>query len=203
MKTIPVSLVVEGLLDEQVLRRLIAQTTQRFEPGVCYGKSGRDYVKRNVLRFNQAARHQPFILLADLESDECPPILVQEWLPDGAHPNLVLRIAVRMVESWLLADRQALAGFLGVSATLAAFPRQPDLETDSKTVLVNLARCSRYRSIQQDLVPAPGSTSRIGKNYVGRLTQFVLQDWQVERARAASPSLERAVCALQRYSPTL
>ena len=203
MNTIPVSLVVEGLLDEQVLRQLIAQTAQRFEPSVCYGKGGRDFVERNIPRFNQAAHFQPFIVLADLERDECPPILIQQWLPDGTHPNLVLRIAVRMVESWLVADRQALAGFLGVSPTLSAFPRQPDLETDPKTVLVNLARRSRYRSIQQDLVPAPGSTRRVGKNYVGRLTGFVLREWNVERARATSPSLDRAVCALQRYSPTL
>ena len=203
MNTIPVSLVAEGLLDEQVLRQLIAQTAQRFEPSVCYGKSGRDFVERNIPRFNQAAHFQPFIVLADLERDECPPILIQQWLPDGTHPNLVLRIAVRMVESWLLADPQALAGFLGVSPTLAGFPRQPDQEADPKTALVNLARRARFRSILADIVPAPGSTSRVGKNYVGRLTEFVLHEWNVERARAASSSLDRAVRALQHYSPTL
>jgi hypothetical protein len=201
MNTIPVSLVVEGLLDEQVLRQLIAQTAQRFEPSVCYGKSGRDFVECNIPRFNQAARFQPFIVLADLERDECPPILIQQWLPDGTHPNLVLRIAVRMVESWLLADRQALARFLGVSPTLAAWPRQPDQETDSKLALINVARRSRYRYILEDIVPAPGGTSRVGKNYAGRLTQFVLAEWKVERACQASPSLDRAVRALQRYSP--
>jgi hypothetical protein len=201
MKTMPVSLVVEGPLDEQVLRQLITQTAQYLDPIVCYGKSGRDDVRRNVLRFNQAARHQPFIVLADLEQDECPPALIRQWLPDGAHPNLVLRIAVRMVESWLLADQQALARFLGVSPTLAAWPRLPDQETDSKLALINVARRSRYRYILQDIVPAPGGTSRVGKNYAGRLTQFVLAEWKVERACQASPSLDRAVRALQRYSP--
>ena len=200
--TIPVSLVVEGSLDEQVLRRALAQVAAgHLQPGTCYIQPGRDRLQRNVPRFNQAARYQPFIVLADLESDECPPALVREWLPGGAHPHLALRIVVRMMESWLLADRQACAQFLGVSATL--LPPQPDAELDPKQTLVNLARRSRYRPIREDVAPVAGSTSRVGRNYNGQLTRFVLQHWDARRASAQSPSLERAIRALQRFRPTL
>lgn len=199
MTLIPVSFAAEGLLDEQVLRRLLAQSGRRFAPGACYGKRGRDHLGQNVPRFSRAAAHQPFIVLADLNHDECPPALIRQWLPGGPHSNLVLRIAVREVEAWLLADRQEFAEFIGVH--LARLPSQPDNEADPKALVVNFARRSRYRAVGEDVAPAPGSTSQVGKNYVGQLTRFVSNHWQVERARRHSPSLDRAVSALQRFSP--
>ena len=199
MTPVAISLAVEGPLDEQVLRQLIRQTGTSFAPGPCYGKMGRDDLRINVPRFNLAARHKPFVILADLERDNCAPELLNEWLPGGAHPNLVLRVAVRMVESWLLADRAAFANFLGVSRDL--LPLQPDRQMDARLFTVKLARRSRNRSIRADLVPASQCTSRVGKNYVGRLTEFVQTRWQLEQARQHSPSLDRAVRALERFRP--
>src|SRR3990172_7799428 len=120
---IPVSLVAEGLLDEQVLRHLLAQSGRDFALGVCYGKRGRDHLAQNIGRFNLAAVHHPFIVLADLENDECPPSLIRQWLPRGCHSNLVLRIAVRKVESWMLADGQAFAEFLVLQRRFALLRR--------------------------------------------------------------------------------
>lgn len=200
MKPIPVSLAAEGLLDEQVLRRLLQQSGRSFAAGVCYGRQGRDNLAENVPRFNRAAAYQPFVVLADLDKDECPPGLVRRWLSGGAHPNLALRIAVREVESWLLADRQAFAGFIGVP--VARLPARPDDDADPKLLVINLARRSRYRTIREEIAPAPGSTSQVGKNYSGQLIRFVLQHWQVERAAPNSPSLDRAVNAVKRFSPT-
>jgi len=197
---IPVSLVTEGLLDEQVLRHLLSQSGRQFAPGVCYGKHGREHLSQNIHRFNLAAAHHPFIILADLERDECAPDLIQRWLPSGPHSNLVLRIAVRKVEAWLLADRKAFAEFLGIS--LAKIPSQPDNEIDPKSQVVALARHSRFRVIREDVVPSPGSTSSIGKNYVGQLSRFVLKYWQVKRASFNSPSLDRALRALETFSPS-
>ena len=199
MTPIPISLAVEGPLDEQVLRRLIRLTSPALVPGPCYGKMGRDNLRVNVSRFNSAAPYKPFVILADLERDNCAPELVREWLPSGAHPNLVFRIAVRMVESWLLADRAAFAGFLGVSRDL--LPLEPDRALDAKLLTVKLARRSRNRLIRADLVPANQSTSRVGKNYVGRLTEFIQTRWQIEQARQNSPSLDRAVRALAQFRP--
>lgn len=199
MTLVAISLAVEGPLDEQVLRRLIRQAGPTFAPGPCYGKMGRDDLRINVSRFNLAAPYKPFVILADLERDDCAPELLHEWLPGGAHPNLILRVAVHMVESWLLADRAAFASFLGVSRDL--LPVQPDREIDAKLLTVRLARRSRKRMIRADLVPAKQSTSRVGKNYVGRLTEFVQTGWQIEQARQHSPSLDRAVRALERFRP--
>ena len=197
-----VSLAVEGLLDEKVLRRLIERVAaSRFEISACYIKRGRDDLKRGMVHFNQAAKFHPFIILADLERDVCAPSLIKTWLPKGAHSNLSLRIAVRKVESWLLADRYACADFLGVP--LNRLPQRADDDEDPKLTIVNLARRSRNRLIRESLVPAEGSTSLVGKNYVGELTQFVLNDWNPTRAETYSDSLARAIRALSNFSPVI
>ena len=201
MTVIPVSLAAEGLLDEQVLRRLLAFSGRPFAPGACYGRRGRDHLEQNLPRFNRAAAYRPFIALADLDRDECPPALLHHRLPDGPHRNLVLRIAVREAEAWLLADRQGFAEFLGVP--VARLPFQPEDEADPKALVIALARRSRYRAMREEVAPAPGSTSPIGKNYVGQMTRFVVSRWKIENARRHSPSLDRALKAVQRFSPAL
>lgn len=196
----PVSLAVEGPLDEQVLRQLISQSGKPIVVGVCYGNRGKDYLRHNVKRFNVAARHAPFIVLTDLDNDDCAPGLVKRLLPEKCSRNLLLRVAVHEIEAWLLADRKRMAEFLGVSA--AKIPTRADDCEDPKTLLVNLARKSRRRDIRDDLVPAHLSTTKVGKNYVGRLALFVTTKWRVDDlARNNSPSLDKAWQALQRFSP--
>lgn len=200
MKLTPVSLAVEGVLDEAVLRHLLSQSGRQFTVGACYGKRGKDYLRQNVTRFNYAAAHKPFIILTDLDEEDCPPGLLSRWLPQGHHANLVLRIAVREVESWLLADRDHLAEFMGIAG--ADIPQWPDGQHDPKALLIDLARRSRRRDIREDLVPVPGSTSKVGRNYVGRLIQFVRSAWRVDNAaRQRSASLDRAIKALQAFMP--
>jgi hypothetical protein len=200
MTPIYVSLATEGLLDEQVLRRLLTQSGRDYHPTVCYGKRGKDHLKQNIPRFNFAASHTPFIVLADLDNEDCAPSLVNRWLPKGSNRNLVLRIAVREIEAWLIADRERLAHFLGVAQS--KIPLSPDELRDPKATLIGLARQSRRRNLREDLVPAAGSTSKIGKNYVGQLTQFVISEWTVDDpAKQHSPSLARALKAIQQFSP--
>jgi len=200
VKHITVSLAVEGLLDEQVLRCLLMQSGKPLKAGACYGKQGRNHLLQNLYRFNQASIHTPFIVLADLDRDECAPALVKRWLPSGGHPNFILRIAVREIESWLMADAQAFAEFLGVPPS--RIPLRPDEESDPKALVISLARRSRYREAREDIVPAPSSTSQVGKNYNGQLSKFVLQHWNVQRARKCSPSLDSALSAIKDFTPT-
>ncbi len=202
MTQIPVSLAVEGSLDEQVLRQLLRQSVKPFAAGVCYGKRGKDDLRKNLKRFNSAARYKPFVVLTDLDNEECSPALIRQLLPESRSRNLLVRVAVREVEAWLLADRQRLATFLGVPA--AKIPAQPDDCEDPKAVLVNLARKSRRPDFREDLVPAPLSTSKVGKNYFGRLSQFVTTKWQVnDLARRNSPRLDRALRALEPFAPII
>ena len=196
-----VSLIAEGPLDEQVLRRLIVQSAPHLQAGVCYGKRGRDWMNANLAKYNLAAVSWAFVTLADLEQVECPPTLLQLWFPHGIHANLRPRIAVRMVESWLLADREALAQFLGIA--VHHIPHQPDTEANPKQMMVGLARRSRSRVIREDMIPPPNTSGHVGKNYRGRLEQFVIEQWRAERAQTHSPSLQRAIHSLEQFHPVL
>lgn len=202
MTPIYVSLAAEGLLDEQILRQLLTQTGRDYFPTVCYGKHGKDHLRQNMPRFNYAAEYTPFIILTDLDNEDCAPSLIDRWLPLGRNHNLILRIAVREVETWLLADRERFAHFLGVAES--KIPVIPDEVNDPKLLVVNLARQSRKRAIREDLVPTAGSTSQIGKNYVGQLSQFVSKEWTIDdKTRQHSPSLNRATIVLQHFSPRI
>jgi len=107
---IPVNLAVEDALSEAVLRRLLDECGGPWAIGKIYTRGGVSYLLKMIAGFNNAARGVPFVVLADLDQADCAPALVTEWLPHGAHDNLVLRFAVREVEAWVLADTKGLSG---------------------------------------------------------------------------------------------
>lgn len=198
MTTIPISLAAEGNLDDMVLRKLVDSTGRSFVVTACYGKRGKDHLRENIRRFNQAAAFTPFVVLTDLDEENCAPELIIEWLPQGANKNLLFRIAVREVESWLMADRQRFAGFLGVS--IKKIPSNPDDCADPKSLVLELVKQSRKRKIREDLLPTAGSTSKVGRNYNGQLISFVLTQWRIDDSSLKnSNSLNKAFNALKSF----
>jgi hypothetical protein len=191
-----VSVAVEGPLDEAVIKRLTDFT--KIEIGTVYGREGKNALHSKINGYNHAANFSPWIVLVDLNHEQdCAPSLLTSWLPKPAS-NMFLRVAVKKLESWLLADRSSMATFLGVSKALV--PQFPDLEDDSKLTLVNLARRSRFSSIRRDLVPTQGSGRQVGAAYTSRMTDFVSIIWNPEHAAQFSPSLARCITALNRIS---
>jgi hypothetical protein len=205
MKTNPVArplvitAAVEGMVDEAVARRLVEHIGA--EVGPVYGRHGKDHLRRNIGGYNRAARFAPWLVLIDLNSDaECAPALVPVLL-SAPSPMMRFRIAVREVESWLLADRERLAGFLGVSHV--GVPLQPEAEIDPKRTVVDIARRSKRRAIREDLVPRPGSGRSEGPGYASRMIEFVLdrkRGWRPEVAAGRSDSLRRCLAALETSS---
>ena len=186
---------VEGALDEVVLLRLGEHLG--ISVGPVFGRSGKSYLRERIDGYNQAARFSPWIVLVDLDHDECAPSLCAEWLPTPAE-HMCFRVAVREIESWLLADRAGIAAFLGVPAS-----RVPDVVDDlddPKQTLVDLARRSRRRAIREDMAPRHGSGLSIGPAYTSRMMEFVGVEgpnrWRPDVAAQASPSLSRCINAL-------
>lgn len=138
--------------------------------------------------FNQAGMRMPVIGLVDLEQETCAPALLAKHLPRKAQ-GFHLRVAVRMLESWLLADRSAMADFLRVS--LVAIPKDPDAEPHPKRKLIELAKRSSSKAIRDAMLPAD-SGAVVGPEYVMTMCQFITGHWQSERARKLSASLDRA-----------
>lgn len=199
MSPIPIHLVVEDSLSEDVLRKIIGQSHGQFAIGKCYSRGGFGYIKDKICGFNNAARGTPFLVLADLEA-ECPPAQIKAWLPVPKHPNLLFRIAVREVESWLMADGKGFASFLGIRRSL--IPSNVDEIHDPKQCLIALAKESRKRELCQAIVPPPNSTAKVGPDYNGRLSSFVFNIWNIVEARKNSVSLRRTLDAINSFQPT-
>jgi hypothetical protein len=181
------SAAVEGPTDEAVLRRIVEHLGATL--GAVYGKTGKATLLKQLRSYNQAAQFWPWIVLVDLDQDaECAPPARVEWLSDPA-PLMCFRIAVREVESWLLADRETLADFLGVA--LSRIPTSPEKLDDPKAALVNLARASRRRDIRVDMVPRPESGRSEGPAYTSRLIEYAQGSWRPDIAAEHADSLQR------------
>ena len=200
MTDIPINLVFEDVLSEAVLKEMLKQSQRPFSVGSCSNKKGFGDIKNSLPAYNNAANGMPYLVLTDLDNAECPLVILSEWLTQPKHPNLLFRIAVKEVEAWLLAHREAFAEFLGISVSL--IPANVDEIPDPKQLLIYLAKKSKKRKLRDAIVPERNSTAKIGKDYNGQLIQFVQNNWQVEAAQVNSRSLQRAMNALINFQPT-
>lgn len=200
MSDIPINLAVEDDLSEAVLKEILRQSQRPFSIGDCLKRRGYGYLKKIIPGINHAAKGSPYLVLTDLDTNECPLALITQWLSQPKHPNLIFRVAVKEVEAWLLADRQAFSQFLTISVDL--IPDDLDSVSDPKQLLIELTKKSKKRYLRDAIIPAKNSTAKIGKDYNGQLIQFVNQHWQAELAKAHSRSLERAVNAINNFEPT-
>ncbi|MBN2498107.1 MAG: hypothetical protein JXR96_26190 [Deltaproteobacteria bacterium] len=196
---IPIYLVVEDILSEETLRKILSQSGYSFHVAAVYGKRGFGFIKRHIDGFNQAARGVPFFVLTDLDQAECPPGLIAEWLRKPRHPNLLFRVAVREVEAWLMADRKAIAGFLGIAESKV--PRHPEDLKQAKEKLLALASRSPRSEIRKAIAPAAGTNAQTGPDYNGTLSGFVRRLWNPRRAGKYSPSLERTLRTVEQFRP--
>jgi len=200
MKEIHLTLAVEDVLSEVVTRKLIEQTQKNYRVTQCLRKGGAEYLKSKINAFNKAATGLPFFVLTDQDSaSECPPDKIENWLTQPRNPNLIFRIAVMEVESWVMADRKAFAKFLSIP--LNRIPQDTDSIPDPKEFLISLARKSRSSRLRADLVPPHGATSKQGPDYNSRLTRFVMENWDAHAARNNSKSLNRAFVRLEEFKP--
>jgi hypothetical protein len=194
--SIPIRVLVEGDLDEAVIRQVCAYVSIPIQ--LVYGQQGKGYILDRLANYNQAAQFSPWLVVVDLDRDaDCAPDFVRDRLPHPAN-GMCFRVVVRAIEAWLLADIEQLSTFVHVPET--RFPSDPDQETDPKITLVNLVRQhGRRRTIQEDIVPREGSGRSVGPGYVGRLIEFVTTAkarWRPEIALQCSDSLRRCVAAL-------
>lgn len=187
--------VVEGTTDVPVVRKVLELAGWK-EPLVPIPQHGKAELDKKLRGFDGAAKGSPWFVLRDLDHDApCPSALIEELLPQRSS-FMCFRIAVRTIESWLLADAETLAAFLHVSKNLV--PLDPEAEEDPKIAMINLARKSTKPDVQKDMLPARGASRRIGRGYEGRIIEYSVKHWRADVARSKSRSLDRAVCALER-----
>jgi hypothetical protein len=186
----PWILVVEDAAGEAVLRRLLADLAPHWHVEFTDVCGGVDRIRSRLVQYRQASHVYPHLLLADLDRHRCPSALLAAWSARSEPPRLMLRVAVREVEAWLLADRGGTADWLQVPAT--KIPVDPEAESDPKATLLGLAKRSRSRRFALEFCPKPGSAASQGPLYNAHLRRFVREEWDPRSARAVAPSLDRA-----------
>lgn len=189
---VPVTLAGEGYVDVLVLERLADELA--LPHGTQYDCGGKPALRRRLPGFNAAAARSPWVVLADLDQEPCAAEHVHELLPQPER-FMVLRLAVRAVEAWLMADAEALAVWLRV--TPARVPGAPDQLVHAKQALVDIARSSGSSALRQDMVPRAGSGRTVGPAYSSRIAQFVTDHWDPQRAAGSSDSLRRAMARIR------
>jgi hypothetical protein len=201
---------VEDDLSDAVARKLLDHVRRGFQVKARYPLpafphlrpelSGYGYLRTNVRAFNMAAAQTPHLLLTDLDIAACAPQLIQEWFGSSLHPNFLLRVAVREVETWLLADAANIAVFLRLTPN--HIPASVETVANPKEEIVRLAGISTDSEVQQNLVPRPGSTAKTGRLFNRSLIGYVRDLWDIDAAAANADSLARALRALRTFRPT-
>ncbi|MCC7370338.1 MAG: hypothetical protein IT306_18075 [Chloroflexi bacterium] len=181
------------MVDEAIGRRLLEEAGAAVGP--VYGRRGRAPLLTSLDGYNRAAAFDPWLVIVDLDQDgPCPGDVRTCWLPAPSE-HMCFRIAVCEAEAWLLADRESVADFLGISVRIV--PVHPEQLPDPKRSLIDLARRSRRRTVREDLVPSPGSGRSVGPGYTGRMIEFVNTSWRPAAAAQEAPSLLRCQMRLQ------
>lgn len=186
MMSSAVYLAAEDRLGLAIGRKLILEssplTIYREENGHGYGT-----LKQKTTNFQQMARHMPVLMLTDLDNWPCPSVLISDWLGASPCKGFLFRVCVREVEAWLMADRDAVANLLHLSATRV--PAQPETLADPKAQLIRLAKSAPKRI---RIALSPTGTATIGPEYNDLLADFVETTWDPEVAARSAPSLARA-----------
>jgi len=185
---------VEDALSESVARMLVAEAGFDLMQCTFTGKRGLGFLKSNLPSYFSAAKRRPVFLVTDLDDAACAPSLVVEWMRGKVRAqNFMLRVAVREIEAWLLADRTGINRFLGIP--LKRIARAPEEVADPKKELLLLAKGASAER-RRGLIRTEGAEVFRGLNYNRILGDFVADGWSSERAAVASASLRKAIDAL-------
>lgn len=199
----------EDELSCEVVRRLVEYQNVTSEVGVRLklvqgfpdNKHGFTQIKKRIPAILDIPSNGiATLVLTDLDRGECAPELIGSWTGLAGNrttlpPRLWFRVAVRETESWMLADRVALATYFGIATR--NFDPNPDQLIDPKEHFLNVvqAKC-RNKSLRQIL---PIGNANIGPSYNKVVCAFVKTKWDPERAAANSPSLKRALVAMKTF----
>lgn len=189
-----VTVACEGDGDVPIAKKLLEHVGLAM--GSFYPSDGKGNLDKSLKAYNNAAKHAPWFVLRDLDTDaDCAPTLVATLLPTPSS-QMSFRVAVRTAEAWLMADRERFAAFFGVPLTKV--PRDPESLRDPKTEVVNLARKSKIKDIRESVPVKQGMSGRVGPGYTEKIVAFATDHWRPEVAAAAAPSLAACIERLRK-----
>lgn len=186
-----ITIATEDELSEAVGSRLVADVLPGFEIGQMLRRGGNGYLKTKCENFNKMALRHPVLLITDLDNAICASDLIESWFGNSPlNANLIFRVAVREIESWLLADHEGMRRLLDKGASKIA--GNPDQLANPKEYLLECAKRAP-REVKNDLIHSKGALAKQGLGYNSRLCLFVREVWAPNRASERSDSLARAI----------
>lgn len=190
-----INVATEDVLSEAVAIRLIKLTDGKLVVSQTLRKNGFGYLRKKFDNFCQLAEHSPVLLITDLDMLECAPKLVSQWSAGKKIPQqLLFRVAVREIESWILADHEGLKKFFG--GKIGSISSNPDSLPNPKATLLTLAQKAPAK-IRNGLVAKKGSLAIQGVEYNILLSDFVNSIWSPIKASERSESLARAIKSIR------
>lgn len=181
-----IAIATEDVLTEVVCERIASHLG--IEISLRLRKGGSGYLRSRLDSFIQMSRVYPVLVVTDLDKKCCAPTLIQEWIQGRKIPEgFMLRVAVREIEAWLMADRQAFGEMMGAKINFC-----PESILDPKEKVLSLA-ARAPRRVRDDLVAGKGAVASQGVGYNKRLCEFALSKWCPVRASENSESLRRAI----------
>lgn len=181
------TLVVEGTADAAVARRLLQEVG--LEPAHEYVTNGKSALDQRLGGYIITTRHVSRVGSFSETSTTMPTVGPIFAGTSFTIPRRICGSTCRSVPSrhWLLADAETISQSLSIPATRA--PVDPEVVLQPKRALVDLARKLRRRTIREALVPAPGTTAKVGPGYSAFLTEFATEVWRPAIAAERSESL--------------
>lgn len=194
-----VKLAAEGGIDIAVLKRLALDCG--LTPGDEYGLRGKDHLDKRLGGYNTSARWQPWIVARDLDDCACAGGLCKSLLP-VPEKYMRLRVAVRSIESWLLADRVSFAAAFNIGNWNVG--ENPELLRNPKQSTLILLLTSASRDIRHAMVRERADRPlEIGPEYNVRLVDFAQNSWNPIEAAKSSASLRSALVRISELSSAL
>jgi len=194
MNKIYIQPVVEDILHEKVLQKLFQNLRKDIELYPALGKKGNDYIYQKLAQFNGAAIPDcRYFLLLDTDKPICVVDFLKSIITFSANPYFYLRLCVVEIETWLLADRENFAKFLGIRESEIPFNLETEI-SKPKEFVIALARKSKKKGIKSIV---PEGTAKQGKGYNLKMVEFIENDWDFRNASLLSRSLQKTIQKIQ------
>lgn len=190
------NVVYEDIPSFELIKVIFDQHPRDFKVDRSFTKGGFGYIKKNIMSFNQASATTPFLVITDLDQLSCPAELINQWFRYPKHTNLLLTIAVREIESWIMADKEGFSDFFSLRSNIAV-----DVESigNPKKYLLNIInQKSRKAILKREMLPV--GNAQVGRGYNATLIKFIRNQWSLLRARENSCSVNRLYDRLTEYS---
>jgi len=189
-----IHIAVEDELSQAVLTKTVNKTRKDLSVSQILRKNGFGYLKKNIVAFNLFSANFPIIVLTDLDTKPCPSALIKSWIQYPISPNMLLRVAVRSIESWVLADRKSFSSYFETPIT--SIPLDTDDIYKPKLHLLNVITKSKNKEAKLAILPGKKSNALVGELYNDSLCKFVVSKWNPIEASKSSDSLKRAIAAI-------